>query len=82
MKSLNRSSDTPRDLAFGDLHFCDLEDLAAFIAHSQIVVSAAGLAEIENRARRLPAGFDGVDVAILEWIAAEGRRARRGLARM
>jgi hypothetical protein len=26
-------------------------------------------------APRLPAGFDEVDIAILEWIAAEGRRA-------
>jgi hypothetical protein len=27
----------------------------------------------------LPAGFDCVDVAVLDWIAAEGRRLGRGL---
>lgn len=30
----------------------------------------------------LPAGFDMVDAAILEWIAAEGRRVGRSLVRM
>jgi hypothetical protein len=52
----------------------DLDTLAAVIAHSQIVVV--------DRVRRLPAGFDDVDVAILDWIAAEGRRAGRSYARM
>jgi len=28
-------------------------------------------------AQRFPAGFDDRDVAILQWIAAEGRRAKR-----
>jgi hypothetical protein len=55
----------------------DLDTLAAVIAHSQIVV-----AERAKPARHLPAGFDDVDIAILEWIAAEGRRAGRELARM
>ena len=27
----------------------------------------------------LPAGFDYVDIAVLDWIAAEGRRLGRGL---
>ena len=58
-------------------NFPDLDTLAAVIAHSQIVV-----AEPAWDFRRLPAGFDGVDVAILEWIAAEGRRASRGIVRM
>ena len=40
----------------------DLETLAAVMA--QMI-------------RRLPAGFDAVDVAILDWIAAEGRRVER-----
>jgi hypothetical protein len=45
----------------------DLETLAAVIAHSQIVVAAP--------VRRLPAGFDAVDIAILDWIVAETRYA-------
>lgn len=56
--------------------YCDLETLAAVIARSQIVV-----AERLPR-RRLPAGFDEVDVAILDWIAAEGRRVARSLVRL
>jgi hypothetical protein len=51
--------------------------LAAVVAHSQIVLAAA-----EKPAARLPAGFDAVDLAILDWIAAEGRRAGRSLFRM
>jgi hypothetical protein len=45
----------------------DLETLAAVIAHSQIVVAAPG--------RCLPAGFDEIDIAILDWIVAETRYA-------
>jgi hypothetical protein len=52
----------------------ELETFAAVIAHSQIVVAPP--------AKRLPAGYDDVDVAILDWIAAEGRRARRSYLRM
>ena len=33
-------------------------------------------------AARFPAGFDEVDVAILDWIVAEGRRIGRGFALM
>jgi hypothetical protein len=45
----------------------DLSMFSAVIAHSQImaVLPAA-------TAQCLPAGFDDVDIAILEWIAAEG----------
>jgi hypothetical protein len=52
----------------------DLETLTAVIAHSQIVVAkpAARMAK-----RRLPGGFEAADVAILDWIAAEGRRVIR-----
>ena len=50
--------------------------LAAVIAHSQIVVPRP------PSAIRLPAGFDAVDLAVLDWIAAEGRRAGRSLVRM
>lgn len=52
----------------------DVETLAAVIAHSQIIVA--------EPSKRLPAGYDDVDVAILEWIAAEGRRAGRAFVRM
>jgi hypothetical protein len=53
----------------------DLDTLAAVIAHSQIVVARALSAR--PAARRLPAGFEAVDIAILDWIASEGRRASR-----
>ena len=52
-----------------DLDRPDLETLAAVIAHSQIVVAAPR--------KRLPAGFDEVDIAILDWIVAETRYAGR-----
>ena len=63
-------------MAVPKMQFTDLETLAAVIARSQIVVAD------RTSSRRLPAGFDSVDVAILDWIAAEGRRAGRGLVRM
>jgi hypothetical protein len=47
----------------------DLPMLSAVIAHSQIVVMLPSAT-----AQRLPANFDAVDITILEWIAAEGRR--------
>ena len=49
----------------------DLSTLTAAIAHSQIVVTLA-VAQ-----RFLPVGFDDQDVAILQWIAAERRHAKR-----
>jgi len=52
----------------------DVETLAAVIAHSQIVVAATR--------RRLPAGFDEVDIAILDWIIAESRHLGRSYAPM
>jgi len=52
----------------------DVEALAALIARSPIVVA--------ERAAHFPARFDEVDVAILEWIAAEGRRIGRGFTLM
>lgn len=54
----------------------DLATLFAAIAHSQIVVADRG------KRRWLPTGFDEVDVVILDWIAAEGRRMSRSLVRM
>jgi hypothetical protein len=44
-----------------------LRTLTAAIARSPIVVAP-------QRAPRLPAGFEEVDAAILEWIAGEARR--------
>ena len=57
----------------------DLETLVAVIARSQIVVAQALALP---RSRQLPAGFEAVDIAILDWIAAEGRRASRGFVRL
>jgi len=54
-----------------------LETLAGVIAHSQIVV-----AEPAKSTASFPAGFDEGDVAILDWIAAEGRRVGRSFVRM
>jgi hypothetical protein len=57
-----------------------LAAVLALVAHSQIVVAARN-AEGVAKSRSLPAGFDDIDIAVLEWIAAEGRRLGRGLAR-
>jgi hypothetical protein len=51
-----------------DQDYATVEALAATIAHSPIVVP--------RPATLLPVGFDEVDVAILNWIAAEARRLR------
>jgi len=55
----------------------DLDTLADVISRSQIKVPATGVIETG-----LPAGFDEADIAILEWIAAEGRRTGHGYVRM
>ncbi len=60
-----------------DQRYPTIETLAAMIAHSQIVV-----VQPAKPARRLPAGFDDIDIAVLDWIAAEGRRLGRSLLRM
>jgi len=52
----------------------DLATIVAVIARSSIVVAAPE--------HRLPAGFDETDLAILDWIAAEGRRAGQDFIRM
>ena len=48
------------------------EILVTMVAHSQIVV-----AQPAKPTPDFPAGFDEVDISILEWIAAEGRRVGR-----
>ncbi|HXQ84385.1 MAG TPA: hypothetical protein VN769_10000 [Xanthobacteraceae bacterium] len=58
----------------------DLATLAAVIARSQILV--ARILARSPHSRRLPEGFEAADLAILDWIAAEGRRAGRSLVRM
>jgi hypothetical protein len=61
--------------------FHTLAAMLALVARSQIVV-AKTTGQGATKFRPLPAGFDDVDIAILEWIAAEGRRLGRGLARL
>jgi hypothetical protein len=56
-------------------YYPDIATLAAMISHSQIVVP-----ELPQYLDCLPAGYEEVDIAILDWIAAEGRRVGRGLA--
>jgi hypothetical protein len=66
-------------------HRPDIETLASVIAHSPIVVARV-LTQPCRRARlradSLPDGFEDVDLAILRWIAQEGRRVSRALARI
>jgi hypothetical protein len=50
-----------------------IETLAAVIAHSQIVV-----AQPHSRMPALPAGFEDLDIAMLDWITVGGRRLGRG----
>jgi hypothetical protein len=45
-----------------------IESISAAIAHSQIVV-----AQPCRAMPSLPTGFDYADIAVLDWIAAEGR---------
>jgi hypothetical protein len=59
----------------------DLSTLAVVIAHSQIVILEADQEPLWQH-RPLPAGFDDVDAAVLAWIAAEGRRVGRAMARL
>jgi hypothetical protein len=63
--------------------FPDLGTLVAVIARSQIMVArpATDRRPIAERGL-LPSGFGEVDVAVLEWIAAEGGRVGRAIARL
>jgi hypothetical protein len=58
-------------------YYPDIATLAAMISHSQIVVP-----EPPRYLDCFPVGYEEIDLAILDWIAAEGRRAGRGLALM
>jgi len=64
------------ELGFLDVEAFTVETLAAVIARSQIVV------ESPNSAMPLPDCFDATDIAVLDWIVAEGRRLGRGLVQM
>jgi hypothetical protein len=55
-------------------YFPTIEGISAVIAHSQI-----GVAQPYRAVSSLPAGFDYADIAVLDWIAAEGRFLGRGL---
>jgi hypothetical protein len=55
-------------------YYPDIAMLAAVIAGSPIVVR-----EPPRPFEHLPAGYEAIDVAILDWIAAEGRRVGAGL---
>jgi hypothetical protein len=58
-----------------------VDTLAAVIAHSQIVVPVT--ASVRGaKSQPLPAGFGDVDIAILDWIVAEGRLLGRSIARL
>ena len=58
-------------------YYPDIATLAAMIAYSEIVVP-----QPPRYLECLPAGYEEIDVAVLDWIAAEGRRVGRGLALM
>jgi hypothetical protein len=48
-----------------------ITSLSAVIAHSQVMVAQP------HPTKTLPAGFNCTDIAVLDWIAAEGRRQGR-----
>jgi hypothetical protein len=52
----------------------DLGTLVALIERSPIRVRASE--------SRLPAGFDAIDIAVLDWIAAQARASRHAYAQM
>jgi hypothetical protein len=51
-----------------------VETIGAVIARSPIIVLPP--------VTLLPSGFDEVDLAVLNWLAAEGQRLRRDFARL
>jgi hypothetical protein len=61
------------------VEFADLGAIASAIARSQILFRRILALPMLRFTRRfdLPPGFEDVDIAILEWIAAEGRRQAR-----
>ena len=59
-----------------DIETLDIASLALAIARSPIVVAQA------SSRRRLPDGFEDVDLAILDWISREGRRVSRSVVKI
>ena len=65
---------------YGPADFADLASIERAIECSQIVFRRNNLIWLTASLARhfdLPAGFEDIDVAILEWITAEGRCAYR-----
>ena len=60
--------------------YCGLDRIVAVIGRSPIVVSH--VCSSAARLAALPDHFDKVDLAILDWLAAEGRRIGRHVVRM
>ena len=58
-----------------DQDLVTLNTLAEVIARSQIVLESSA-----GRVALLPPGFDATDVAVLDWIVAEGRSVARSYA--
>jgi hypothetical protein len=73
-----RTKTRTRTMAINErpVEFADLAAIASAVARSQIIFRRILAWPMLRIARRfdLPAGFEDVDIAILEWIAAEGRR--------
>jgi hypothetical protein len=59
-------------------YYPDIATLAAVIAHSQIVVREPLRVAFGD----FPAGFDEIDVFILDWIVAEARHAAPAIVRI
>jgi hypothetical protein len=57
-----------------DQTLVSVDTIGAVIARSPIIVTPP--------VTLLPPGFDEVDLAVLNWLAAEGARLRRGVALM
>lgn len=77
---------SPEAAVISERRYPDYPTLAAIIARSQIIMPRAlmprALKQRVTPRRCLPAGFDDTDVAILEWIAAEGRRTAYSFVRI
>jgi hypothetical protein len=57
-----------------DQNLLSVETIGEVIARSPIIVSAP--------VTLLPPGFEEADLAVLNWLAAEGARLRRGVAQV
>lgn len=71
MKQMAHNAFVARDLA-------SVEALTAVIGRSQIVVAAASKPDLDVSGRRLPDNYGAFEVAVLDWIVAEGWRAAPG----